>query len=111
LGEVIERYTKETVRDIGRTKAQVLRSIKSYGIANMACSKIASADIAAFAQQLAVQPQTVGNYLSHLAAVFAIAIALGLSAGSAGHEGCASGRKAGRNHQQEPAAGQAPYPA
>ena len=41
----------------------------------MRCSAIGSRDIVAFAQALRenVQPQTVGNYLSHLASVFAIA--------------------------------------
>jgi hypothetical protein len=41
----------------------------------MRCSAIGSRNIVAFAQALRekVQPQTVGNYLSHLASVFAIA--------------------------------------
>lgn len=41
----------------------------------MRCSAIGSRDIVAFAQALRekVQPQTVGNYLSHLASMFAIA--------------------------------------
>jgi integrase len=73
LGEVIDRYINESKRQIGRTKAQVLRTIKSYDIADMACSKITSADIVAFARALPVAPQTVQNYLSHLAAVFAVA--------------------------------------
>jgi len=62
-------------KEIGRTKAQVLRAIKSYDIANKSCSKIGSEDIVAFANQLVakVTPQTVANYLSHLGAVFAIA--------------------------------------
>jgi len=52
----------------------VLRAIKRYYIANQQCSTITSADIIAFANQLVskVAPQTVANYLSHLAAVFAI---------------------------------------
>ena len=58
-------------RAIGRTKAQVLRTIQKYEIAEMRCSEIASAHLITFAQSLAVQPQTVQNYLSHLAAVFA----------------------------------------
>ena len=72
---MIDRYTEESVKDIGRTKTQVLRAIKRYDIANQQCSTITSADIIAFANQLVskVAPQTVANYLSHLAAVFAIA--------------------------------------
>ena len=75
LASVIDRYTEESVKDIGRTKTQVLRAIKRYDIANQQCSTITSADIIVFANQLVskVTPQTVGNYLSHLAAVFAIA--------------------------------------
>jgi hypothetical protein len=74
LASVIDRYTEESVKDIGRTKAQVLRAIKRYYIANQQCSTVTSADIIAFANQLVskVTPQTVANYLSHLAAVFAI---------------------------------------
>ena len=75
LALVIDRYADESIKEIGRTKAQVLRAIKSYDIANKSCSKIGSEDIVAFANQLVakVTPQTVANYLSHLGAVFAIA--------------------------------------
>ena len=75
LASVIDRYTEESVKDIGRTKTQVLAAIKRYDIGNQQCSTITSADIVAFANQLVskVTPQTVANYLSHLAAVFAIA--------------------------------------
>jgi integrase len=73
LAEVIERYIDESKRAIGRTKTQVLRTIKTYDIAEMKCSAITSADIVSFAQSLKVAPQTVSNYLSHLAAIFAMA--------------------------------------
>jgi integrase len=75
LAAVIDRYMNESIKKIGRTKAQVLRAIKAYDIANKACSEITSADVIALANQLVskVTPQTVGNYLSHLAAVFAVA--------------------------------------
>jgi integrase len=73
LGEVIDRYVDESKRAIGKTKTQVLRAIKIYDIAHLKCSAITSADIIVFARELKVQPQTVGNYLSHLAAIFAIA--------------------------------------
>src|SRR5258708_11385738 len=75
LATVIDRYVDESIKEIGRTKAQVLRAIKSYDIANKNCSKIGSEDIVAFANQLVAKmtPQTVANYLSHLGAVFAIA--------------------------------------
>lgn len=73
LAEVIDQYTDESKREIGRTKTQVLRTIKTFDIAAMRCSKITSADLIAFAQSLPVAPQTVQNYLSHLSAVFAVA--------------------------------------
>jgi integrase len=74
LTAVIDRYTDESIKKIGRTKAQVLRSIKNHDIANKRCSEITSTDVVAFANELIVNvaPSTVGNYLSHLAAVFAI---------------------------------------
>lgn len=75
LGVVIDQYVADSLKAIGRTKAQVLKAIKDYDIAAMRCSQIASADVITLAQTLAqkVQPQTVGNYLSHLGAIFAIA--------------------------------------
>jgi integrase len=73
LRVVIDRYIAESQKAIGRTKTQVLRTIKTYDIAEMVCSKIGSADCIAFAQALPVAPQTVQNYLSHLGAIFAIA--------------------------------------
>lgn len=75
LAAAIDRYIVESRKQIGRTKAQVLRSIKDYDIADMQCAAIKSDDIVAFAKKLSEnrQPQTVGNYLSHLAAIFRIA--------------------------------------
>jgi integrase len=75
LSLVIDRYTLESIKEIGRTKAQVLRAIKTYDLASKPCSEITSADIIAFANQLVakVKPQTVANYLAHLGAIFAIA--------------------------------------
>lgn len=66
LAAAIDRYIAESKRDIGKTKAQVLRTIKTHDIAAMKCSAITSADIVRFARTLRVTPQTVGNYLSHL---------------------------------------------
>ena len=73
LGDVIDRSIAESQRVIGRTKAQVLRKIKEYDIADLRCSQITSADIVAFARALPSGPATRQNYLSHLGAVFAIA--------------------------------------
>jgi integrase len=73
LAAVIDRYIDESNKAIGRTKEQVLRSIKAYPLAAMRCSKIESHHIVTFAKSLDVQPQTVSNYLSHLAAIFKLA--------------------------------------
>lgn len=76
LADTIDRYIAESERAMGRTKAQVLRSIKNMPIAQMRCSEIASQDIVDFAQRLSDgnrKPQTVQNYLSHLQSVFSIA--------------------------------------
>lgn len=75
LGKVIDRYITDNNKQIGRTKAQVLAAIKTYDIADMRCAQIGSKDIVRLAQDLSDgrQPQTVANYLSHLAAIFAIA--------------------------------------
>src|SRR5262249_45237775 len=73
LGNVIDKYMTESQRQIGRTKAQVLRTIKTYDIADLRCSQITSADIVNFVQSLPSSAATRQNYLSHLAAIFAIA--------------------------------------
>jgi integrase len=73
LGEVINRYLQESERKIGKTKAQVLRTIMRYDIAELKCSEISSADIVNFAKALPVSPQTVMNYLAHLGAIFRLA--------------------------------------
>lgn len=76
LAEIIDRYTSETRRATGRTKAQVLAAIKRDPLADMKASRITSADVIAFANRLAAgnrKPQTVQNYLSHLSSIFAIA--------------------------------------
>jgi integrase len=73
LRDVIDKYIAESEREIGRTKAQVLRTIKDHDIADLRCSHIASTDVVSFAQSLPAGPATRQNYLSHLGAVFAIA--------------------------------------
>lgn len=79
LGDAIDKYIHESMKEIGKTKAQVLRTIRTeYDIAEMRCEQIASQDIIAFAQELHQRPKlesksTVLNYLSHLSAVFSIA--------------------------------------
>ena len=75
LDDVIDRYIRESTKDFGKTKKQVLAAIRTYDIAKLTCEQIDSAAIVEFAQLLLKDrlPQTVGNYISHLASVFAIA--------------------------------------
>lgn len=75
LEQAISKYVSESRRAMGRTKTQVLNTIKKHAIAEMACDAISAKDIVDFAASLASKaaPPTVANYLSHLAAVFAIA--------------------------------------
>lgn len=76
LADAIDKYVEESERQIGRTKAQVLRAIKTFDLGDKSCSEITSADIVEFARQKldsGAQPQTVANYMSHLGAIFSIA--------------------------------------
>jgi hypothetical protein len=73
LADVIDRYIDESIKEIGRTKAQVLATIKNFDIADLKCSDVTSEHLVAFAKELPVQPQTVGNYFSHLGSIFTIA--------------------------------------
>jgi hypothetical protein len=76
LADAIDRYVRESQRQIRRTKTQVLKSIKTFDIADKDCDTKTSADIVEFAQEKldsGVQPQTVSNYLAHLGAVFSVA--------------------------------------
>lgn len=73
LQKVIEKYMQDSRRDFGKTKRQVLQTIADSRLGEMHCSEIGSTQILDFANSLKVKPQTVGNYLAHLAAVFAVA--------------------------------------
>lgn len=77
LGTAIDKYVEQSIRAIGRTKAQVLRAVKGHSISDMPAGDIGSDDLVQFAQELAAggrSPATVGNYMSHLSAVFAVAM-------------------------------------
>jgi hypothetical protein len=72
---VIDQYIEDLGDDIGKTKRQVLRTIKSMSIAQQVCDDIDASALVAFARVLkeSRKPQTVGNYMMHLSAVFSIA--------------------------------------
>lgn len=79
LGHAIDRYVADSMHEIGGTKAQVLRTIRTeYDIAEMRCDEIESKHIVSFVQSLYDRPgldspSTAGNYLSHLSSVFSVA--------------------------------------
>lgn len=76
LSDAIDRYIRESHKEMGRSKTHILQAIKSFDIANLPCSTITSVDIVAFAREkldTGAKPQTVANYLSHLGSVFSIA--------------------------------------
>jgi integrase len=75
LGDAIDKYIATSRKEIGKTKAQVLEALRAMDIAEKRCADIKSQDIVDLAETLSNgrQPQTVGNYLSHLQAVFSVA--------------------------------------
>jgi integrase len=73
LSEAIGKYLEETLKTAGKTKAQVLASIQRSAIGTLQCSQVTSPRIIQFLQALPGQPQTRGNYLSHLSSVIRVA--------------------------------------
>lgn len=73
LAEVIDQYNLEKMKAHGKTKTQVLRTIAASPLAQLKCSQIGSPQLVEFARSIKASPQTVGNYMAHLGAVFAIA--------------------------------------
>jgi len=57
------------------TKAQVLKAIKYSDLGETKCSEITSHTIVSFARDLnrSVEPQTCGNYFTHLSNIFTVA--------------------------------------
>lgn len=73
LSEVIDQYNLEKLKLHGKTKTQVLRTIKASKLAEMRCSEITSPHLVTFAKTVTATPQTRGNYMSHLASLFTVA--------------------------------------
>ncbi|MBR9764053.1 MAG: hypothetical protein GYB53_11140 [Rhodobacteraceae bacterium] len=74
-GDAIDRYLSESRPAVGKTKAQVLETIKGFDLSSRPWAEITSDTYVEFADEISEgrKPQTVGNYLSHLSAIFAIA--------------------------------------
>jgi integrase len=75
LSAVIDRYIMESKNVVLGTKAQVLKSIKNSDLGELKCSDITSRTLVSFARELTtnVEPQTCGNYFSHLSNIFTVA--------------------------------------
>lgn len=73
LSAVIQKYLGDKLKPHGKTKDQVLRTIANSWLGETHCSKIDSATVIKYLEGLTSQPQTRGNYLSHLSAIFTVA--------------------------------------
>jgi len=73
LADVIDKYNADTQRPHGKTKDQVLRTIRDSDLGAKRCSEITSQVLVAYAQSIQAQPATVANYMSHLSAVITVA--------------------------------------
>lgn len=75
LSAVIDRYIAESKNLVLGTKAQVLRAVKNSDLGETRCSEITSKTLVVFARELTkeVEPQTCGNYFSHLSNIFTVA--------------------------------------
>jgi integrase len=75
LEDAIDQYIVTSRKQIGRTKEQVLATLKGMAVAKKRCAEITSQTLIDLAEELQSgrKPQTVNKYLSHLQAVFAVA--------------------------------------
>ncbi|HYW57658.1 MAG TPA: tyrosine-type recombinase/integrase [Polaromonas sp.] len=73
LAELIDKYNLDKLKQHGKTKTQVLRTIARSSLGELRCSETRSHHLVDYLKKLDAQPQTRGNYLSHLAAVITVA--------------------------------------
>lgn len=73
LKDVIDEYLRDNTREYGKTKDQVLATIKKSEFGGLRCSEVTSQEVVSYIKSIDAQPSTRGNYLSHLSAVVAIA--------------------------------------
>jgi integrase len=75
LAAVIDRYIAESKNVVHGTKAQVFKTLKNGDLGEIKCSEITSRVLVSFAQELnkSMEPQTCGNYFSHLSNIFTVA--------------------------------------
>lgn len=75
LADAIDKYLEQTEKTPGRTKTQVLRTIKTLDIADKPCDLITVQVLVAFGKELRAErgASTVGTYFSHLSKIFELA--------------------------------------
>lgn len=73
FADAIDKYLADTKRNVGKTKAQVLRTVKAAPIGKLKCSQVTSQAVVGYISQMTTQPQTRGNYLSHIGSVMRVA--------------------------------------
>jgi integrase len=75
LSAVIDRFIAESTNAVLGTKAQVLKTIRNSDLGEIKCSELTSHKLVSFARELTknVEPQTCGNYFSHLSNIFTVA--------------------------------------
>ena len=75
LSAVIDRYIAESKNAVLGSKAQVLKTLKTSDLGDIKCSDMTSHALVSFARDLSknVEPQTCGNYFSHLSSIFTVA--------------------------------------
>ena len=73
VSEVIDQYNREKLKEHGKTKTQVLRTIAASPFGKLRCSQATSQAVVDYASGLTSQPQTVLNYMSHLASIYTVA--------------------------------------
>jgi integrase len=75
LSIVIDRFIAESKTVVLGTKAQVLKTIRNSDLGEIKCSELTSHALVSFARDLNknVEPQTCGNYFSHLSNIFTVA--------------------------------------
>ncbi|WP_170358650.1 tyrosine-type recombinase/integrase [Ruegeria arenilitoris] len=81
VGELIDRVVKLNRKDMGKTKCQVLDTIKRFDVANYDVTSLRTADLVEFATEVAEgkhgsaarSPATTANYLSHLSGCLKLA--------------------------------------
>jgi len=75
LAVVIDRYIAESKNVVHGTKAQVFKTLKNSDLGEIKSSEITSRALVSFAQELnkSMEPQTCGNYFSHLSNIFTVA--------------------------------------